>query len=231
MRFTISISMLLGLAAVACGGSVGDANGGRQSGIGACADCERQPSGETPAPSEETPPGETPAEDAGAAPIDPSLENGPHPTPEPNPPPGSDGIALRHADFPPPSSGSGTGSSGGGGVPIDPETLYVTFGSARSTCEEPFAATACGEWKVAFNLPPSLQVPGVLSLDDPRLNAYSSAAGEDRGGGDCSWGGGSFWQGTVEIVSIDETKLEIRLADTQTFDFDANGTHTVLRCP
>jgi hypothetical protein len=228
-RTTLLSAVGLALMFAACGGSVDNGPEDRnEDGIGNCADCEDGES-KSSGGSSSNPGSGTGGTTAPAEPTEPAPAPTPAPTPDPAPAPGGGGIALRYGDFPPPSSSSGSTGSGGG-IPIDPERIYVTLGSQKPLCEAPFESGGCGHWKVAFGLPPELLKPGVLELADSRLNSYSSFSGPDRGGGDCYGGGGSFVDGTVEIVSVDAEKIVIRLADTWTFDFDANGEHTIDRC-
>ena len=215
---------LIGLGLAACGGSVDDEDGGNRNGVATCSDC---PDG---MPKQE--PGPDLDRDAGVGvPVDPTPAPEPIPTPLPTPAaPGA--IALRYADFPPPSSGSSGGTGGAGGFEIDPNTLYVMIGSSTPLCDDPFAYAGCGSWKVSIGIPPELVKPGLLKLDDPRLISSFSSSGPDRGGGDCSGGGGSFVEGTIEIVALSMSgqTLEVRLADTWTFDYDVNGTYTAAFC-
>jgi hypothetical protein len=230
-RTSLLSAVGVALMVVACGGAVDSGPSGQdENGIGNCDDCgdgEGKSSGGTASTSGSGAGGSTPSGTGGSTtPSDP-IDAGPAPTPDPVP--GAGGIALRYGDFPPPSSSSGSTGSGGG-TPIDPERIYITFGSQKPLCEAPFESGGCGNWKVAFGLPPELLKPGVLELADARLNSYSSFSGPDRGGGDCYGGGGSFADGTVEIVSVDEEKIVVRLENTWTYDFDANGEHTIDRC-
>ena len=139
---------------------------------------------------------------------------------------------MRYADIPGPSSGSGSGSTAatGGGPIIDPDTPYLFVGNGPPVCSDPYAGPSCGKWVVTIGIPRSLFQPGVLSLSDPRLITGMSVAGPDRGGGDCYFGGGSFSDGTLEIVESG-TEVGIRLANTATFDFNANGSYQVASCP
>ena len=230
-RTSLLSAVGVALMVVACGGAVdGGPSNQDENGIGNCDDCgdgDGKSSGGTASSGSGSGGSTTPSDPVDPDPVDPDPP--PHPTPAPAPVPAAGGIARRYGDFPP-SSGSSGSTGSGGGTPIDPERIYITFGSQKPLCEAPFEYTGCGSWKVAFDLPPELLKPGVLELSDSRLNSYSSSSGPDRGGGDCSGGGGSFVDGTVEIVSVDDEKIVIRLADTWTFDFDANGEHTIDRC-
>jgi hypothetical protein len=143
----------------------------------------------------------------------------------------ADGIAIRWSDALSNADGTTVGSttsSGGGGV--DPNGLLITVygGGAQTSCKAPFGGTYCGGWSVSFTLPPALQKPGVVSLADPNLHASFSMGG---GSGDECWGGGgSFTEGGVEIVSIDDKAIALKLTGTNTLEFDANGSHTALLC-
>ena len=205
-------------AIVGCGGSVDDESGGRRSGVNACVECGSADPGRPGSQGDDHSNDSTPASP-------PTQVPPPTPTPAPAAP---GAIAMRYGDLPPPSGGSG-GASGGGPV-IDPNTLYVAIGSTAPLCADPFAWQGCGTWKVGIGIPAELLRPGVIELDDPRLISHFSSAGEDRGGGDCSAGAGSFIQGTVEIVRIDAEAIEVRLANTSMFDFDVNGSYRADFC-
>ncbi|WP_437963503.1 hypothetical protein WMF04_27675 [Sorangium sp. So ce260] len=140
-------------------------------------------------------------------------------------------IALLRSQLPDTSGSSGSESTGSGEPALDPNDLFIIIGNRELSCADPSFHFICGKWEVSISIPPALQVPGVIPLDTPGLGAYASVAGPDRGGGDCYGGGGSFFDGTIEIVSIDAEKVVVRFEDTSTFDFDANGEHTALRCP
>jgi hypothetical protein len=147
-------------------------------------------------------------------------------------PPGS-AMLLRYGDFPP-VSGTTTGTSGSttattGGGP-DPETQYLVFGDAPVSCGAPYGPGTCGHWRVLIGIPPNDFKVGLISLDCANVNAFFSATGPDRGGGDCSGGGGSFNHGWLEILKIDADGADVRLSGTWTFDFDANAQYRAPRC-
>jgi hypothetical protein len=50
------------------------------------------------------------------------------------------------------------------------------------------------------------------------------------GSPDCGGGFGSFWDGVVEITSIDATGVSGTFIGTSTLDFDANGDFSAVRC-
>jgi hypothetical protein len=146
------------------------------------------------------------------------------------------GFVLRYGDFPPFDPTTGTSGTSGtsvatttGGAGIDPDTQYITLGTEPTSCMHPYITGKCGFWQVSIAIPPSMFKPNTYSLSC--LNAYFSAQGPDRGGGDCSGGGGSFFDGTIEILSVDATHVVFRLVNTQKFDFNADGYYDLPRCP
>jgi hypothetical protein len=139
-------------------------------------------------------------------------------------------IVIRYGDIPTNPSGSGTGTTTTGGTPIDPDTPYVFISTPGPTCQDPMATQPCGAWRVGIGIPRALFQPGTLQLNDSRLISYMSSRGTDRGGGDCSGGGGSFFDGTLEIVDIGATTVNIRLANTLKLDFNADGAYAAKNC-
>lgn len=129
------------------------------------------------------------------------------------------------------SSGEGGYGSGvGGGSPgWDPDTLILFISNDLVECVDPFgSADDCGERQVKaiINLPPAYQQVGVYSLSDEALNAFFS---ETQGDGNiCEGGGGSFWDGTLEVLEVNDSFIRVQLAGTSPADLD--GIHDVLRC-
>jgi hypothetical protein len=142
-------------------------------------------------------------------------------------------FVIRQGDIPDPviAPTGGTTSTTTGGTTIDPDTPVVIIGSDASTCANPYGNHACGTWSVWIRIPRELLIPGVLSLSDTRLYAYSSSQGVDRGGGDCSFGGGSYTDGHIEILDVSASGVKVRLSDTFKFDFDADGDYDASVCP
>jgi hypothetical protein len=141
-------------------------------------------------------------------------------------------FVIRYGDLPsvaiPPTGGTSTTT--GGGQPIDPDTPFVVIGSNSPTCASPWGQVVCATWRIMIGIPRDLFKPGVLSLSDTRLMSSSSSRGIDRGVGDCSGGGGSYSQGFLEILGVDADTAKVRLTDTFTFDFDANGDYAAAIC-
>jgi len=120
----------------------------------------------------------------------------------------------------------------GGVLDPNPEDLFVFIGAPVNHCANPHEFLGCDTWHVAINIPPAMQVPGVIDLSAPDLVPFATAHGPSYPSGRCEWSfAGGFVPGTLEIVSIDAAKVVIRLSGTSTEDFDANGEYTAARCP
>lgn len=135
----------------------------------------------------------------------------------------------------PPDMTSGSGSSGSsGGGEQDPSTLYIRLSDQSFTCKDPSGILECGpQWSATIVIPPEYQAPGVYSFGLGDIIGTFTETGEDEGGNECGFGGGS-WEGTLEIVAIDETQVEARLCDVQDpwswTKPDLNGTFYADRC-
>ncbi|WP_437950685.1 hypothetical protein WME98_07595 [Sorangium sp. So ce296] len=142
-------------------------------------------------------------------------------------------IALLGSQLPERPDDPYSSSATGGGPPYDPNDLFVILGAPARSCAAPNAALECGDWRVSFRIPPTLQVPGVIDFSDENFHLISlyHVNDPDRGDGDCSRIGGIFTSGTLEIVSIDAANVVVRLSGTETDRFDANGEYTAARCP
>jgi hypothetical protein len=115
------------------------------------------------------------------------------------------------------------------------DVLEVALGNYLETCgpsafdHYPDNATPCtttSSWKARLNLPlAKLQVGTVMPFPDVSggwgFSIIDPGVPYDPQYG-CSGGGGSYWEGTVEVLSIDATTLRLRLAGTATF-FDGTG--------
>jgi hypothetical protein len=159
--------------------------------------------------------------------------------PGPPGPPNAIAILASQINWNGGAGGEGTSGSTGGGTGVDPSTLYLEIGSPAPTCSNPFGGgDSCAQsFDVSIGIPPSLQVLGELSLSNPALDSTmseSAAPESDTPDQSCEGGGGSFIQGTLTIVSIDDTQVVFTLSGTMAPDFgnpSADGTYTALRCP
>lgn len=139
----------------------------------------------------------------------------------------------------PPGGGTGTGgaSSSSGGPGLDPNTLFVKIGNDGPACGDtfPYDCNPGITWQVSIGLPPAMQVPGVYSLDDPAIIATEAESGSDPGNfgepAACWGGGGSFTEGTIEVVSNDGATLVVRLQGTSGWvEFNADGQYAAPIC-
>ncbi len=158
------------------------------------------------------------------------VEDGGMPLPNDGP-----AIALLYSELP--AETDPTGSSAvatGGGNTIDPNSLFLFVTNGAQACANPFAYSAgCAapRYQVAILLPPNLQAVGTYPLN----NLATMSVTEPGGNNTCSGGGGSYWDGTIEITAIDATQVAFKLAGTaQVFSFtpqgNTDGTYTAPRC-
>jgi hypothetical protein len=108
--------------------------------------------------------------------------------------------------------------------PID-----CTVRVAESKC----SPTSTGvEFWVGVELPPQDVARGIYPLSS-LINPYFSATGSNNGvSTDCWGGGGTFGEGSLEILSVSNTAVVFVLHGTQTATFDVNDTtFTAQVCP
>jgi hypothetical protein len=131
------------------------------------------------------------------------------------------------------STGSGqttTSVSSGSGCGPSADALVLIVEDDAAVCSDPFEAQGCGNhYRVSITIPPLLQRPGVIELDDPLVYSSFSATGPDEGG-DCWFGGGSFMEGYIEITRIDAQGVDFMLVNTAGWDFEADGPYHAARC-
>jgi hypothetical protein len=141
-------------------------------------------------------------------------------------------IAMLRSQFPPIDGTGGSTSVSTGGGNLDPNDLFVFIGNPAIACADPFAYGGCPHWRVSIGIPPALQAVGTYDLSAPEFSYSSfSVSGENSGPDDCWGGGGSFYEGTLEITTIDNNWVHGQLTGTPTFDLDANGPFAASRCP
>ena len=106
------------------------------------------------------------------------------------------------------------------------------------TCVDRSPTTKCSldapnvSYTVAVEIPADDVVPGVYPLSE-LINPNFSATGHNSDLPMSCWGGGgSFLDGTLEILSVSNTSVVFQLQDTDTFNFDVNGVVLVAQvCP
>ncbi|MFO0758839.1 MAG: hypothetical protein U0359_20270 [Byssovorax sp.] len=132
--------------------------------------------------------------------------------------------------------GGSSSSSSSGGNDLDPNDLFLHISDLGTSCSSPTTELSCGgHWEVTLVVPPAMQHPGTIALDDPALVQYSimSETGPADPGmsGECSWGGGSLGSGTLELISLDDAEVRFHVTLTgSTWDNDPSGEYTAIRC-
>jgi hypothetical protein len=124
------------------------------------------------------------------------------------------------------TTGGNMTSSVSSGNPLDPNDLVIVLGSELQQCEDPFATNcATQNWRVTISLPTSMQQIGTYDLEG-LANWFES---DQCNGG----GGGTFWEGTITITSIDPGQVDFVLAGTNDFFLlpgNADGAYSAPRC-
>ena len=151
-------------------------------------------------------------------------------------PPTDDGpaIAMLRSELPATTTQDGSAAvttTGGGGE--DPKALFLFISNTAQSCGDPFGAVSgCAkpQYQVAITLSTALQAVGTYSLDQ----LATAGVAEPEGGGICSGGGGSYFDGTIAITAIDATHVDFTLAGTADLlnaaGSNANGSYTAKRC-
>lgn len=146
-------------------------------------------------------------------------------------------IAYLESQIPPPPPPDTTtgGSSGTGGDPPSPQTLHVRLSDQALSCKDPEAILQCGpHWGVSITIPPEFQTPGLYHLTGPDVLGIGFETGADEGGGQCSFGAGTF-SASFELIAIDDTEVSGRLCHVEgpiPFNFaELEGSFVAPRCP
>lgn len=146
-------------------------------------------------------------------------------------------IAYLESQIPPPPPPDTTtgGSSGTGGDPPSPATLHVRLSDQALACKDPEALLQCGpHWAVSITIPPEFQTPGLYHLTGPDVIGVGFETGVDEGGGQCSFGAGTF-SASFELIAIDDQEVVGRLCHVEgpiPFNFaQLEGSFAAPRCP
>jgi hypothetical protein len=132
----------------------------------------------------------------------------------------------------------------GGPIPRDqPDTLYVLLGSDGRSCDDPFIESMVNDldcstfWRVELALPPPRQTAGPIGLGSAEIANGFTRIREDASGG-CVVTGGAFTLGSLEILSIDEQHVSLKIQGASNAGtglpppgFSPDGTYTAKRCP
>jgi hypothetical protein len=140
------------------------------------------------------------------------------------------------------SSSSSQGTGGSGPVHgtdlavVNGDKLEVTLASYDQVCASD-ATPGCGpaaSWKVTFDLPVASLTPGsVVTMKDAQGFEGGTDAQDPQNPGFCGGGGGTYWDGAIEVVSVDDTSVKLHLTGTSPILFgggNMDGDHTVLLC-
>jgi hypothetical protein len=118
---------------------------------------------------------------------------------------------------------------------VDPQTLYLSFGTRPVTCADPIlgGVNSCGWWDVWFRLPPDLQHPGSWHLDGPPIQASLDEEGPKQPGSiPCGSSSGPFSYGELTIIEINERSIVLKIESVRSFWYgNISGTYTIERCP
>ena len=151
------------------------------------------------------------------------------PTPNPNDGPA---IAMKFSETPG-NNGNSSVSCTGGGSFTDPDTLMLFVSNLGQSCVDPFhfeKACIAPRYQIAIQVPLNLQTIGSFPLQDL---ATVSLSGMANAPGSCSGGGGSYWDGTINVTAIDASSVTFTLSGTAETAFglgNADGTYTAPRC-
>ncbi|MDC3961730.1 hypothetical protein [Polyangium jinanense] len=119
----------------------------------------------------------------------------------------------------------------------DPDALVLFFSDSLQECSQPVIESgtpvpACIDpfWQLFLVIPPELNRPGVIDLQDRRIFSYLGVSLPSCGGATESYGHG--FVGTLEIVESDATSVSVKL-NTGTLPPpypDVDGDYTATFC-
>lgn len=156
---------------------------------------------------------------------------------------GGPGAAVTSAEsvgVGPGSGGSGPGSvvavtSGGdpstsavtsGGGEGSYDDLFLIVGNQAPACEAPFdTGCAAPAYRVSVVLPLAFQQPGFYSLQG--IATFFESETNCQGGG-----GGSYWDGSIEVLEVNEERIIFKLTGTSPLSNlpSADGVYSAPRC-
>lgn len=146
---------------------------------------------------------------------------------------GSDGIAVLNEQVP---SGDKPGWNSDGKT-LEPKTLIVSLLDRSQTCAAPkFNHSGPKSYtELIFGLSPSVQKVGKYDVASPDvLSVYDYYLGDGMGNGG-GRGASPLTEGTIEVLSIDDTAIHVRTELPPDAHGDGadrfNGDYLVPRCP
>jgi len=117
------------------------------------------------------------------------------------------------------------------GEALDPTTLIVVVSTEQQSCNAPvFDLGTKNHHQILIGLPQAMQKVGKYDISSTDVIAYGTTWLSDGMG---SGGGGmaTLGAGTVEVLSIDATTINVRLAGLINDFVSENGDYLVTRCP
>ncbi|WP_438038081.1 hypothetical protein [Sorangium sp. So ce128] len=115
-----------------------------------------------------------------------------------------------------------------------PDALVLYFSNAVEQCAQPVfdleAGVDCdkaGTWQFILLIPPELNEPGLIDLSAMHIPFSKTVFFSGCGGAS---GSGPGHEGTLEIVSSDETSLFVKVRGAGDENWPVDGDHTVQRC-
>ncbi len=141
-------------------------------------------------------------------------------------------IAMLYSEIPPVVFDSGSSVASGGPGP-DPNTLVIFLSNGPQSCASPNMSWDCGpvgHYQIEIQLPPNLQAVGTYPLQDHATMSETDAGSAPN---ECSAGGGTYWDGTIQVTAIDSQQVSFTLAGTANLFLTpgtADGAYTAPRC-
>lgn len=142
-------------------------------------------------------------------------------------------IAMKYIQTPGNNGDTTVSCTGVGGPFVDPDTLMLFVSNLGQSCTDPYHyQEGCidSRYQVAIQLPLNLQAVGIYPLGG--MANVSLSVGQNSPG-TCVGGGGSYWDGKINITAIDPTSVSFTLTGTADIGLglgNADGTYTAPRC-
>lgn len=109
--------------------------------------------------------------------------------------------------------------------------LTVVAGTFTRTCKDATAILMqCGRWELAVHVNPAAQSGGAKPIDSADTWAENLVSDGAPDGTECTIRGGTYEQGSIEIVEVADDSVQFTITGTSNGKFDADGTYDALRC-
>ncbi|APR83491.1 Hypothetical protein A7982_08840 [Minicystis rosea] len=155
-------------------------------------------------------------------------------------PPDPSAIAMRLSQVHGPSSPASAPFNLMGNPALESDAIVFFFASKAQACEQPVieiddstspaVCAAQAFWQAAVAIPADLVVAGAtIDLGDDSIGGYQAVWMAACGGG--GGGGPGSVEGTLEIVSVSATSIEVQLTVASTSWGTQSGAYTASICP